>query len=90
MFLLLVLLVAIPPNARADYFQIFDGKTPYYIPYAEVTINGQRRGYTDMYGRIRLTLPAGTYTGEIVYHQQHKRITITIDGRSELKRITAA
>lgn len=86
---LAVALLIVPPIAHADYFQIFDRSSPYYIQYAPVSVMGQFYGYTDMYGRISLGLPLGTYDGEIAYGDQRRRIHFRIDGSQYLKRLDA-
>lgn len=82
--------LVMPAVCQADSFQIFDRSTPYHIAYAKVYVGGQLKGYTDMYGRIRLDLSPGKYTGEITYRDQRRRITFHADGAAQVKRIDAS
>lgn len=83
---LLASLIAIAPNtAFADYFQFFDGPTPYYIPNAKVSFNGQAIGYTDAYGRIEIKLAPGNYKVQIEFKDGQKTVQLQIDGGQSLK-----
>jgi hypothetical protein len=89
-FVLLASLVSITPSiAFADYFQIFDGSRPYYIPYARVTLADKTIGYTDAYGRLKIDLPPGEYQVQIEYRSGRKTVRLFVDGGSNLKRAEA-
>lgn len=77
------------PSAFADYFQIYNGSTPYYIQHARVVVGGRDVGGTDAMGRIKIDLPPGNYAGEIIDGTTKKQVTLTIDGGGQLKTIHA-
>jgi|GEM_PF-5651685 len=85
--LAVVALFCLVPDAEADYFQVFDGSTPYYIPHAAVFVDQKQVGFTDAAGRIKIDLPKGTYSGEIVLKSARKRMTFTIDNGQQLKKV---
>ncbi len=87
--LALMALLFFVPDAMADYFQVFDGNTPYYIPHAAVFVNQKQVGFTDASGRIKIDLPAGAYTAEIAVKSARKRMTFTIDNSLQLKKVAA-
>jgi len=86
---MLLSMLACATNARADYFQVFDAGKPYYIPHAAVFRDQKPIGSTDASGRIRIDLPPGTYSAEIVVGQVRRQIHFTIDNGAQLKRIEA-
>lgn len=84
-----VQVLACAQDASADYFQIFDAGTPYYIPHAAVSRNQKPIGSTDASGRIRIDLAPGVYSAEIVAGSMRKQIHFTIDNSAQLKRVEA-
>ena len=76
-------------DARADYFQVFDAGKPYYIPHATVFKDNKPIGSTDGAGRVRIDLPPGTYSAEIVEGAIRRQIHFTIDNGTQLKKIEA-
>jgi hypothetical protein len=87
-FVLLVLLFPLSAPAYADNFQIFEGARQ-YAAYARVYVQDRLYGYTDMYGRIKIDLPHGNYSGEVDLRGTRRRITFTIDGAGQLKKVNA-
>ncbi len=87
--LAIVALLFLVPDAMADYFQVFDGSTPYYIPHAAVFVDQKQVGFTDASGRIKIDLPKGTYAGEIALKSTRKHMTFTIDDNEQLKKVAA-
>jgi hypothetical protein len=78
------------PAAHADYFQVFDGSTPYYVPYAQIRLKERLLGYTDAYGRIRIDLPPGHYSAQVLLRDSRKKtISLALDGSRQLKRVDA-
>jgi hypothetical protein len=87
--IVLLFLLNLKP-ANADYFQIYDNAGGFYLAYSAVYVYDQSQqlifsGYTDMYGRIGIFLPAGGYKAVLVYGGQQKSTWITIDGGPYLK-----
>jgi hypothetical protein len=72
-------------SARADVLQVFFGNN--YIPYAAVYVNNQRQGYTDMYGRIRISLPNGVYIGRVETYDGSRQLNFKIDDAQQIKKI---
>lgn len=72
-------------TAWADIFQLVDRNSGYYVSYAPLYINSKLQGYTDKYGRIKISLPAGNYQGQVEYQRRRKNITLPIDGSAQLK-----
>lgn len=69
----------------ADQLQILkDGD---YIAYAQYTI-GPVRGRTDRYGRLTLSLPNGTYKGNVEFRGRKYSIDVRITGARGLRKIS--
>ncbi|MGH2638709.1 MAG: hypothetical protein ACRDF4_05425 [Rhabdochlamydiaceae bacterium] len=86
LILLVSLIATMPSAAFADYFQFFDGSTPYFIPNARVTLGNQAIGYTDAYGRILIDLAQGNYQVQIESRGGTKTVQLHVDGGNKLKR----
>jgi hypothetical protein len=87
--LLASLIWLMPGTAFADYFQFFNAATPYFIPNAMVSLNGQTIGYTDAYGRIKIDLAPGNYQVQIEFKNGLKTVQLHIDGKTNLKKVEA-
>ncbi len=86
--ILLTCLMAMTPGiAFADYYQFFVGSTPYYIPNAKVSFNGQTIGYTDAYGRIKIDLAPGKHQVQIEFKDGLRTVQLQIDGEQNLKKV---
>lgn len=53
--------------------------------YARVELDGKFLGYTDLYGRIDIRRPPGTYQCRITFQGQSFTLTLTLTGNSQLK-----
>lgn len=84
-FFLACLLALLAKPALADRLQILKGGT--YVAYATYSI-GTARGRTDRYGRMTVSLPNGTYQGNIVYRDKHYSISVEITGARDLRKVT--
>lgn len=87
LLLLILLTLAASRICEADPVQFVDAQTGAYASYSRVEIDNKLIGYTDMYGRIKVSLPNGEYRCSVAYFGHPFEINLSITGDVKLKRI---
>ena len=85
LFILVFFIICLVDVANADQFQFVHNETGALIANARVYLDNAPYGYTDLYGRINISVAGGTHscTAEFMGKKLSKSITIT--GSKELK-----
>mgnify|MGYP001130693378 CR=1 FL=1 len=77
--------ICLANTVNADQFQFVHSATGALIANARVEVNDSLYGYTDLYGRISISLTPGTYSFTVVFMGQRLSRSLTITGSTELK-----
>jgi hypothetical protein len=84
---LILLTVALSQICTADPVQFVDAQTGAYASYSRVEIDDRLIGYTDMYGRIKISMPKGDYPCSVKFFGHTFQVRLSITGDANLKRI---
>jgi hypothetical protein len=79
-----LLVICFGNTASADPFQFVHATTGAFIAYAPVYMNKAFYGYTDMYGRINISVAHGKYNCLIIFLGRKLSKSLIITGSAKL------
>jgi formylglycine-generating enzyme required for sulfatase activity len=85
LLLVSLFVICLGNTANADPFQFVDGATGALMAYAPVYLDNSLYGYTDLYGRITISLTAGTRDCVVVFKGQRFFKPLKVIGSTVLK-----